>query len=166
MLFAIGSVVYDKITGNDKESIERREKERRDAAEKDAAEKASFEKEDARRTFALKESPLLWKTIQELKSNIIEQNGKLAKLEKTFADLGMDKNADSDYRGMVEERDEMIKKLREVEDALDKAYLESVKYEVMRGKKERDDFERKASEDGISEAANSRQKYNDLRKLK
>lgn len=123
-------------------------------------------KEDARRSFALRESPVLWRAIESLKADIDEQNLKLAKLETTFADLGMDKDADSDYIAMVGERDEMVKKLRLVEDELDQAYLASVKYEVTRGKAQKCEFECKAENDGISEASLSRRKYEDLRREK
>jgi len=166
MLYALGQVVYDKITGNDRESVQRREQESSEQAEREAVERAEFEKEDARRSFALKESPVLWKTIEDLKTNIIEQNGKLARLEKTFKDLGMDKDADADYIAIVGERDEMVKKLLLVEDELDQAYLASVKYEVTRGKAQKSEFERKAEVDGISEASQSRRKYEDLRREK
>ena len=166
LLFAFGRAVYQVLTGNDTASVAKREKAAKEQAELEAAEKAVFEKDEARRSFALRESPVLWNAIEDLKASIVEQNGKIAKLEKTFADLGMDKNADEDYRALVVERDGMIKRLRAVEDELDQAYLASVKYEVSRGMAQKNEFERKASEDGVSEALQSRQKYDNLRKNK
>ena len=166
VLYAFGSVVYDRITGKDPESVARRERLAAEQAQVDEQAKKEFKKEEARRAFALKESPVLWKTIEELKSRIQEQNGKLNKLKRTFDDLGMNANEDNDYICLVRERDAMIKRLMEVNVELDQAYLAAVKYEVTRGKAEKEDFERKAAEDGVAEAAQSRAKYNELRKSK
>ena len=166
VLYAFGSVVYDRITGNDPESVARRERLAAEQTQEDERSKKEFEKEDARRAFALKESPVLWKTIEDLKSRIQEQNGKLDKLKRTFDDLGMNANEDNDYISLVRERDAMVKRLMEVNAELDQAYLAAVKYDVTRGKAEKADFERKAAEDGVAEAAQSRAKYNELRKSK
>ena len=166
VLYAFGSVVYDRITGNDQERVARREHLAVEQAQVDEQAKKEFEKEEARRAFALKESPVLWKTIEDLKSRIQEQNGKLNKLKRTFDDLGMAADEDSDYLALVRERDAMVGRLAEVNRELDQAYLAAVKYEVTRGKAEKVDFERKALEDGVSEAAQSRAKYDELRKSK
>ena len=48
MLQTLGQVVYDKVSGNDLESVDRREQEERKKPERDTAEKAEFEKENAR----------------------------------------------------------------------------------------------------------------------
>ena len=166
VLYAFGSVVYDRITGNDSERVARRERLAVEQAQVDEQAKKEFEKEEARRAFALKESPVLWKTIEDLKSQIQEQNVKLNKLKRTFDDLGMNANEDKDYINLIRERDAMVKRLMEVNAELDQAYLAAVKYEVTRGKAEKADFERKAAEDGVAEAAQSRAKYNELRKSK
>ncbi len=166
VLYAFGSVVYNRITGNDPESVARRE--RAAAEQKQQAEKAKrdFEKEDARRTFALKESPVLWKTIEELKAKIVEQNGKLDRLKKTFDDLGMCAEKDGDFQLLQKDRDDMVKRLCAVEAELDRAFLASVKYEVTRGKQEREAFERSATDDGLTEALGARKKFETLRKDK
>ena len=166
VLYAFGSVVYDRITGNDSERVARRERLAVEQAQVDEQAKKEFEKEEARRAFALKESPVLWKTIEDLKSRIQEQNGKLNKLKRTFDDLGLAADEDADYLALVRERDAMVGRLAEVNRELDQAYLAAVKYEVTRGKAEKVDFERKALEDGVSEAAQSRAKYDELRKSK
>ena len=166
VLYAFGKVVYEEMTGTDAESVAKREAIAARKEIEDADARRVFEKEEARRAFALKESSVLWKTIEELKSQIQEQNGKLNKLKRTFDDLGMNANEDRDYIGLVRERDAMVKRLMEVNAELDQAYLAAIKYEVTRGKAEKADFERKASEDGVAEAAQSRAKYNELRKSK
>ena len=166
VLYAFSKVVYEEVMGSAVERAAEREKvAERQAKESEVAQRG-FEKEEARRAFALKESPVLWKTIEDLKARIQEQNGKLNKLKRTFDDLEMNANEDNDYIGLVRERDAMIKRLMEVNAELDQAYLAAVKYEVTRGKAEKADFERKASEDGVAEAAQSRAKYNELRKSK
>ena len=166
VLYAFGSVVYDRISGNDPESVAQRERVAAGRAQQMEKTRREFEKEEARRAFALRESPVLWKTIEDLKSRIQEQNGKLNKLKQTFDDLGMNANEDNDYICLIRERDAMVKRLMEVNVELDQAYLAAVKYEVTRGKAEKADFERRAAEDGVAEAAQSRAKYNELRKSK
>ena len=166
VLYAFGKVVYEEMTGADVESVAKREAIAARKEIEDADARRAFEKDEARRAFALKESPVLWKTIEDLKSQIQEQNGKLNKLKRTFDDLGMDANEDNDYIDLIRERDAMVKRLMEVNAELDQAYLAAVKYEVTRGKAEKADFERKAAEDGVAEAAQSRAKYNELRKSK
>ncbi|MDO5317695.1 MAG: hypothetical protein Q4G65_03625 [bacterium] len=166
VLYAFGKVVYEEVTGTDAESVAKREAIAARKEIEDADARRAFEKEEARRAFALKESPVLWKTIEDLKARIREQNGKLNKLKRTFDDLGMSANEDNDYISLVRERDEMVGRLAEVNRELDRAYLAAVKYEVTRGKAEKVDFERKAREDDVSEAAQSRAKYDELRKSK
>lgn len=166
VLYAFGKVVYEELTCTDVKSVAKRETIAARKKMEDAAARRAFEKEESRRAFALKESPVLWKTIEDLKSRIQEQNGKLNKLKRTFDDLGMAADEDSDYLVLVRERDAMVGRLAEVNRELDQAYLAAVKYEVTRGKAEKVDFERKALEDGVSEAAQSRAKYDELRKSK
>ena len=162
VLYAFGKMVYDEITGNDPESIAKREEQIK-LEERDRQE---LKKEDAIRTFALKESPVLWTTIQDLTAKIIEQNGRIDKLKKTFDDLGMDAERDSDFCELKLDRDRMIKQLQSVKDELEQAYLASVKYEVSRGKNERTDFDQKVSNDGIGEALGSRKRFETLKKEK
>lgn len=166
VLYAFGSVVYDRITGNDPESVARRERIAAEQAQQAAQAKKNFEREDARRTFALKESPVLWKTIEELKAKIVEQNGKLAKLKRTFDDLDMCAERDDDYNLLIKDRDKMVKQLQSVESELDHAFLASVKYEVTRGKQERAEFDCSVRDDGLSEASGARQKFEKLREEK
>ena len=166
VLYAFGSVVYDRITGKDPESIARRERLAAEQTQRAAQAKGEFAREDARRSFALKESPVLWTTIEDLKAKIVEQNGKLARLKKAFDDLGISAERDGDYNLLMKDRDEMVKKLQAVESELDRAFLASVKYEVTRGKRERAEFDRSAREDGLWEASDSRRKFESLRKEK
>ena len=166
VLYAFGKAVYEEMTGTDADSVAKREAiaARKEIEDTDA--RRAFEKEETRWTFALKESPVLWKTIEDLKAQIQEQNGKLKKLKRAFDDFGMNANADNDYICLVRERDAMVKRLMEVNTELDQAYLAAIKYEVTRGKAEKADFERRAAVDGVAEAAQSRAKYNELRKSK
>lgn len=166
VLYAFSKVVYEEVTGCAVERVAEREKVAERQAKESEVARREFEKEEARRAFALKESPVLWKTIEDLKSRIRVQNEKLDKLKRTFDDLGMNANEDNDYVCLVRERDAMVKRLMEVNTELDQAYLAAIKYEVTRGKAEKEDFERKAAEDGVAEAAQSRAKYNELRKSK
>lgn len=162
VLIATIRMFYQFATGTDPESVAKAQKER----ERQIQEHEEYQREDVRRSFAMKESPVLWNTITELRSQIRSQNEKLGKLKKTFTDLDMNADADDDYRLLVSERDEMVDKLQRVENELNKAYLASVKYEVMQSKAEKHEFERKAAEDGLSEAVQSRVKYETLRKEK
>ena len=96
VLYAFGKVVYEEVTGCVVVRTAEREKVAEVQAKESKAAQREFEKEEARRTFALKESPVLWKTIEDLKSQIQEQNVKLNKLKRTFDDLGMNANEDND----------------------------------------------------------------------
>ena len=162
VLIAAGKALFDVATGRDPESIAKRE-----ATEKeDAANQAVDRIEEARRSFALKESPLLWKSIQELRSSIKAQNVQLERLKKTFADLKMVAEQDPDYIALIKERDDMVRKLIAVEAELDKAFLASVKYEATRSSHERNRFETLANEDGMSEAQQAHQRFDAMRKVK
>ena len=162
VLVAVGKTLFDLATGRDPESIAKREaNEKQDAANQEAA-----RIEEARRSFAMKESPLLWKSIQELRSAITAQNVHLERLNKTFADLKMDASQDTDYLALIKERDDMIRKLISVESELDKAFLASVKYEATRSSEEKNIFETLANEDGINEAQQTNQRFEEMRRNK
>ena len=161
-MVAVGKTLFDLATGRDPESITKREaNEKQDAANQEAA-----RIEEARRSFALKESPLLWESIQELRSAIKAQNTQLERLKKTFADLKMDASQDTDYLALIKERDNMVRRLIAVEAELDKAFLASVKYEATRSSYERNSFETLANEDGINEARQTHQRFEKMRKNK
>lgn len=164
ILILLGALisVFEHVTGTDEESVQRKARTAEVAKERLAQET----KEAAIRTFALKESPVLWQTIGDLKASIITQNEKLAKLRKTFIDLNMDPAKDPDYKDMVAERDAMVKKLAAVQEKLNQAYLASAKYEATQGHAEKQTFEQKANEEGLSEAGQTKQRYDEMRKNK
>ena len=76
VLIGVGKALFDVAVGRDPESVAKRK-----AAEKESIAKQEIDRiEEARRSFALKESPLLWKSIQELRASIKTQNAQLARL--------------------------------------------------------------------------------------
>ena len=162
VLVAVSKAMFDVFTGRDPQSVAEREKE---IKENEIVQEAN-RIEEARRTFALKESPFLWNSIQELRAAIKVQNAQLERLRKTFNDLKMNAEQDADYIALVKERDGMVRKLVAVEAELDKAYIASVKYETARSSQERHKFDAKANEDGMDEAKQARLRFDELRKVK
>ena len=162
VLIGVGKALFDVAVGRDPESVAKRK-----AAEKESIAKQEIDRiEEARRSFALKESPLLWKSIQELRASIKTQNAQLARLQKTFVDLKMDAGQDTDYLALIKERDGMVRRLIAVEAELDKAFLASVKYEATLSSHEKNRFETLANEDGMVEAQQAHQRFDEMRKIK
>ena len=162
VLIAVGKAAFDVVTGRDPQSIAAQE----EAAKKNEMAQEAKRIEEDRRTFALKESPFLWNSIQELRAAIKVQNAQMEKLRKAFDDLKMNAEQDTEFIALVKDRDEMVHKLAVVEAELDRAYLASIKYEAARSSQEQRKFDAKASEAGIDEAKQVKLRFDELRKAK
>lgn len=139
------------------EAERRAEEERLQAAER---------KEMTLREFALKESPVLWKSVVQMRKDIAEQDVRIASLQKSIRDMGEDPEMDSDVTELKAQRGKMQTALDEVTAKLKKAYIESCKYQATLGQKEWSDFKRNATEEGAAEAEAAELRYGEMRKSK
>lgn len=120
-------------------------------------------KEDKLRSFALAESPELWRISQRLKGEIQLQAERIAKLRDAFVEFGKDPEQDADYRSICTMRDEMIESLTKINEKLEEAYLASKKFEATPSRSEYDSLRQKALQDGIHEAEIATKRFDEMR---
>lgn len=150
-------IAAEKAAQEQVEAERRAEEERVRAAER---------KEMTLREFALKESPVLWKSVVQMRKDIAEQDVRIASLQKSIRDMGEDPEMDSDVTELKAQRGKMQTALDEVTAKLKKAYIESCKYQATLGQKEWSDFKRNATEEGAAEAEAAELRYGEMRKSK
>lgn len=138
--------------------IERR---RNEAAEKIVRERDK--KEDELRTFAMKESPSVWKTLQTLSAERETLSGKIKGLEDTLKRFGKDPDADEDVIKLKDSRSQLDAQISLVNSKLESAYLAAKKYEAMPHRKDFNDLMRESIEDGISAAELAEERYKELK---
>ena len=147
----------------EKEAERREEENRRIAAEQ---RRAAEHKEDTLREFALRESPVLWKSVVQMRKDIAEQDARLESLAKSIRDMGEDPESDADYLELGRQHDRMKIALNGVLAKLKDAYIESCKYQATMGQKECSVFKHNATEDGEAEAEAAELRYGEMRKTK
>lgn len=162
-----------RIKGCWQERKDRVEAEKEAAEQAEAARVAEIEKERAAekremtlREFALKESPVLWKSVVQMRKDIAEQDVRIESLRKSIKDMDEDPDQDPDYAELKLQRSKMQGQLDEVISKLKKAYIESCKYQATMGKDERSVFERNATAEGADEADAAGKRYGEMRKMK
>lgn len=122
--------------------------------------------EDELRTFALKESPRIWQTVQYLRAEMEVQDELIAKTRKTSADLGIECRNDPDFRRACRLRNKLVRSLRRVEDRLSEALVAYKEYQATPSKAEFALAMRKALEDGVLEAGLVKRQYEEMRNEK
>ncbi len=120
-------------------------------------------KEDELRTFAMKESPSVWKILQTLSAERETLSGKIKVLEDTLKRFGKDPDADEDVIKLKNSRSQLDAQISLVNGKLESAYLAAKKYEAMPHRKDFNDIMHKSIEEGISAAELAEKRY---RKLK
>ena len=138
--------------------IERR---REDAAKR--IERARDTKEDELRTFAMKESPSVWKILQTLSAERETLCGKIKGLEDTLRRFGKNPDADEDVVKLKDSRSQLDTQISLVNGKLESAYLAAKKYEAMPHRKDFNDLMHKSIEDGISAAEQAEKRYKELK---
>lgn len=127
------------------------------------AERKRQMKADKVRTFALKDAPKVWAVYQALTSEIDTQNGKIDELRKTLAVFDRSPEEDEDFNRICSQRDEMIRSQKALYVKLEDAYIAACKFAATPSRKDYNDLQKKAIEDGIKEAESAAAKFKELR---
>lgn len=135
---------------------------RRDEAAK-KIERERDTKEDELRTFAIQESPGVWKILQTLFAEREMLSGKIKGLEDTLKRFGKDPDADEDVIKLKDSRGQLDAQISLVKSKLESAYLAAKKYEAMPHRKDFNDLMHKSIEDGISAAELAEKRYKELK---
>ena len=120
-------------------------------------------KDDKIRTFALKEAPMVWEMYQSLQGEIKVQHEKIEELHKSLESFGRQPEQDQDYIRIRAICDEMVRASRALRSKLEDAYLAAKKYEASPSRKEYQELQRKALEDGMIEADAAAAKFKEMR---
>lgn len=135
---------------------------RRDEAAK-KIERERDTKEDELRTFAMKESPSVWKILQTLSAERETLIGKIKGLESTLKRFGKNPDADEDVIKLKDSRSQLDAQISLVNGKLESAYLAAKKYEAMPHRKDFNDLMHKSIEDGVSAAELAEKRYKELK---
>ena len=137
---------------------------RRRQAEQIAAQKKRQEAKDEKiRSFALKEAQDVWSVYQMLRSEIDVQSNRISQLRKTLETFGKNPEADEDFKRICSMREEMIATRSALRKRLEDAYIAKCKFEATPGRREYEEQHRKALEDGIREALEAADRFNEMR---
>ena len=135
-------------------------------AEEKKREEARRNREERIRAFAVKEAPELWKTFQDLRGAIAEQDARIADLAKTLKDFDKEPSQDKDYTSICAMRDEMAVAVKLMRTRIEDAYLAYCKFQATPSRREYDELQRKILEDGIREAESAVKHFDQMRKAK
>lgn len=118
------------------------------------------------RPFALRETPSIWRSIQNLRveSEVLGANYK--KLEAELREFGRNPEQDSDLKKIKTQKATIDEMHDRVYLKLEDAYIAAAKYEAAPSSKEYENLKRKTIADGVAEAELTTQKFNSLRKEK
>ena len=137
---------------------------RRRQAEQIAAQKKRQEAKDEKiRSFALKEAQDVWSVYQMLRSEIDVQSNRISQLRKTLETFGKNPEADEDFKRICSMREEMIATRSALRKRLEDAYIAKCKFEATPGRRDYEEQHRKALEDGIREALEAADRFNEMR---
>ena len=136
---------------------------RQQEAKAAAVEQLRLAKADKVRTFALKDAPKVWDVYQALASEIDVQDGKIDELRKTLVAFGRSPEKDEDFNRICAQRDEMIRSQKALYVKLEDAYIAACKFAATPSRKDYNDLQKKAIEDGIKEAESAAAKFKELR---
>ena len=149
------------------EAAERREREetaRREAAQQmEAAAKREEAKADKLRTFALRDAPVIWKTYEQLKAAIVEQDVRIKDLAETLREFDKNPETDSDYQAICAARGEMETSLKGIRRKLEEAYLAYCRFKATPSHKEYEELMRKALDDGMQAADAATRKFEQMK---
>ena len=122
------------------------------------------DQKDALRTFALKESPQVWRTIQQLTSEITEMGRKERELSAALSRFNEDPEKDPDILRLRDVREQLKRQVYEVWDKLKEAYLASKRYEAMPNRKDFNELMRRSLNEGVEAAELAERRYTELKK--
>ena len=134
-------------------------------ARRKAAEQG-WRNEDALRSFALKESPAIWQTVQQLRTEVAERRKAIAQLRTDLQEFGTYPDSDPDYLKLGKDVDAMLDSLSGIFVNLEKAYIAAKKFEVTPGRNDYEATMRAALEGGIKEAEDATRRFKEMRSKK
>ena len=123
-------------------------------------------REELLRTFALTEAPVMWRTVQDMRSAIAVGEASVKSIENDLREFGRTPETDEDcirIRGQIAD---MRASLATLMKKLQDAYIAARKYEATPGRKDYEELRRRALEDGIQEAEAAARRYRDMSEQK
>ena len=160
-----------QVAAKEKEAAQKLEAEQtRLAAERKAVDearaKAEADREDRLRTFAIREAPALWESLQSLASQIVTQDRKIEELRKSLMEFDRKPEQDPDFKAICAMREDMVGVKRSLRKKIEDAYLAYCKFQATPSRKEYDELRRKTLEDGIQEAEAAARRFTAMRREK
>lgn len=137
--------------------------ERRTAENARTIQKEREAKQDELRSFALKEAPVVWNTIQMLTAERDLIGDRIIKVKNLLVRFNKDVETDDDMFRLVELKRSIEEQLATVTGKLEAAYIAAKKYEAMPQSQEFEDMMRKSIEEGISAAEAAEKRYEELK---
>jgi hypothetical protein len=116
--------------------------------------------------FALKESPKIWQTLQDMRGEMTESGAKLKALRADLLEFDRDPDTDEDYKSLVVGLKELKRAYDAIFDRLESAYIAAKKYEASPSRKDYQDVMKRALEDGIQDATMATERYKAMTRKK
>ena len=123
---------------------------------------AAARHEDEMRTFALKEAPRIWETIQHLRAMVAEQDERIAEMQRTAQESGLAWRGSERYERIYRARNKLVRTQRQVEDRLSEALMAAQRYRASPRRAEVEAATRKALENGVLESEWVWKQYDEL----
>lgn len=118
------------------------------------------------RPFALRETPSIWRSIQNLRAESEVLGANYKRLEQELREFGRNPDQDADLKKIKAQKDSIDEMHDRVYLKLEDAYIAAAKYEAAPSSEEYENLKRKTIADGVAEAELATQKFNSLRKSK
>ena len=116
--------------------------------------------------FAIKESPVIWKTIQTMRAEMTRNAAKTRQLRADLLEFDRNPDTDEDYKALVAGQQELRKAYEAIFDKLENAYIAKKKYEASPSRKDYKDMMKCALEDGIQDAVMATERYKAMTRQK
>lgn len=120
-------------------------------------------KEDKIRTFAMRESPAVWQTVQKLRAEKATLENGVVRVERVLKYYGRDLASDHDLVGMWHDLQEIDDLIGRLQYKLEDAYLKYVAYQATPGREDLKALSNKALVDGVQEASVIEARFNEMR---
>lgn len=123
-------------------------------------------KEDKIRAFAMRESPVIWRTVQELRAERTTLEKGVARVENVLEHYGRDLASDRELSGLRKDLQEIDDLTQRLQCRLEDAYLKYVAYQATPGREDLKELCDKALVDGVQEAGEVEARFNEMRAQK
>lgn len=120
-------------------------------------------KEDKIRAFAMRESPVIWRTVQELRAERTTLEKGVARVERVLGYYGRDLASDRELVGLWKDLQEVDDLIERLQYKLEDAYLKYVAYQSAPGRDDLKELSNKALVEGVQEAGAIEARFNEMR---